>query len=36
MATKYDNMTVVELREAAKTFGLKNISTLKKQELLEL
>lgn len=36
MVTKYDNMTVVELREAAKSFGLKNISGLKKQELLEL
>lgn len=36
MTTKYDNMTVVELREAAKNFGLKNISGLKKKELLEL
>ena len=36
MTTKYDNMTVAELREAAKNFGLKNISGLKKQELQEL
>lgn len=36
MTTKYDNMTVVELREEAKNFGLKNISGLKKKELLEL
>lgn len=36
MTTKYDNMTVAELREAGKKFGLKNISTLKKQELLDL
>ena len=36
MATKYDTMTVAELREAAKQFGLKNTSTMKKQELREL
>ena len=29
MATKYDTMTVAELREAAKQFGLKNTSTSK-------
>ena len=36
MATKYDTMTVAELREAAKQFGLKNTSTMKKQELRDL
>ena len=34
--SKYDKMTVAELREAAKGFGLKNISGMKKQELLDL
>ena len=32
----YDKMTVVELREEAKSYGLKNISTMKKNELVEL
>ena len=34
--SKYENMTVAELRDAAKEFGLKNISGMKKKELMEL
>lgn len=32
----YDKMTVAELREEAKSYGLKNISTMKKNELVDL
>ena len=32
----YDKMTVAELREEAKKYGIKNISTMKKNELSEL
>ncbi|MCI8407707.1 MAG: transcription termination factor Rho [Lachnospiraceae bacterium] len=32
----YDKKTVAELREEAKSYGLKNISTLKKNELVDL
>lgn len=32
----YEEMTVSELREAAKKYGLKNISTMKKGELVDL
>ena len=32
----YDKMSLAQLREAAKNSGLKNISTLKKQELQDL
>lgn len=32
----YDKMTVAELREEAKSYGLKNISAMKKNELVDL
>ncbi len=36
MIEKYERMTVAELKQKAKEFGLKNISGMKKQELIEL
>ena len=33
MIEKYERMTVAELKQKAKEFGLKNISGMKKQEL---
>ena len=36
MTNKYEAMTVVELREKAKSFGIKSVSGLKKQELIEI
>lgn len=36
MSNQYEAMTVAELRNAAKELGLKSISSLKKQELMEL
>ena len=36
MSENFEKMTVAELKEAAKKYGLKNISTMKKQELVEL
>ncbi len=36
MIEKYEHMTVAELKQKAKEFGLKNISGMKKQELIEL
>ena len=36
MGENFEKMTVAELKEAAKKYGLKNISTMKKQELVEL
>lgn len=35
MEKQYDSMTLVQLRELAKQMGLKNISTLKKSELIQ-
>lgn len=36
MSTQYDSMTLANLRELAKEKGLKNISALKKSELIEV
>lgn len=36
MNNQYEKMTVAQLRIAAKELGLKNVSSLKKQELIEL
>ena len=36
MSENFEKMTVAELKETAKKYGLKNISTMKKQELVEL
>ena len=35
MEIQYESMTLVKLREKAKEKGMKNISTLKKSELIE-
>ena len=32
----YTKMTIAELREAAKAKGIRNVSTMKKKELVEL
>ena len=36
MREKYEQMTVTELKEVAKELGLKNISGMKKSELVDL